>query len=97
MSVSDRGQVQLQNAFDFVGGLGLHEHCRVRVGHDFLGEGSVKMRTPVGHDRVAGFLQRSLGLARKPIIEWNGVRIGTSFIEIRSGFVGSGALMLLGT
>jgi hypothetical protein len=36
MSVSDRGQVQMQNAFDFVGGLGLHEHCRVRVGHDFL-------------------------------------------------------------
>ncbi len=53
----------MQNAFDFVGGLGLHEHCRVRVGHDFLGEGSVKMRTPVGHHRVAGFLKRSLGLA----------------------------------
>ena len=36
VSVSDRGQVQVQNPFDFVGGLGLHEHCRVRVGHDFL-------------------------------------------------------------
>jgi hypothetical protein len=76
--------LQMQNPFDFVGGLGLHEHCGVRVGHDFLGEGSVKMRTPVRHTTVSLVFSRGAsGEPATPIIEWNGVRIATC--SLRSG------------
>ena len=43
------------------------------------------------------FSSGAFGSPATPIIEWNGVRIGTLFIEIRSGFFGSSALMPLGT